>query len=174
MSSFLCNFAFAALNLALAVRAHQAQPSIETLRARAIYVIGTATYVVFVGIMVAVAETLWDRRDDATVAIVGLGLIAVLAIYRRDYGNPFVRGWLALAMKALPQVVLAWKILVVGGNGLSLVMVVMFHYLTLSRIFQVWLAIREAGWDRNRRAMALSEIGNEATWCLVTAAWLID
>jgi hypothetical protein len=32
-------------------------------------------------------------------------------------------------------------------------------------------AIREAGWDRNRLAAALSEMANEATWLLVTAAW---
>jgi hypothetical protein len=45
------------------------------------------------------------------------------------------------------------------------------HIGITTRLGQLMFAIREAGWDRNRLAAALSELANEATWLLVTAAW---
>lgn len=173
LTVFLFNLVFCILNLVLAMRAHQVQASKETRRARWIYVMGTITYLSFIAAMFLSAETLWDRRDTITATAVAIGAAAVLIRFRFQVALPMVRGWLALTMKATPQLILAWKVWSVGGGGLSAVMVVMFHYLTLSRLFQIWLIVREAGWDKNRIALAVSETGNELSWGLVTAAWLI-
>jgi hypothetical protein len=47
------------------------------------------------------------------------------------------------------------------------------HIGIMTRLGQLWYAIREAGWDRNRQGAVLSEIANEVTWILVTVAWLV-
>jgi hypothetical protein len=170
---FLFNLTFVILNLALAVRADQVQASRETKRAKWVYVIGTITYFMFIFVMIAKAETLWDKRDTIASTAVLIGVSIVLIRFRFQVALPMVCGWLALAMKAIPQLILAWKVWHVGGAGLSPIMMVMFHYLTLSRIFQISLIVKEAGWDKNRIALAVSEIGNELSWVIVTAVWLI-
>jgi hypothetical protein len=48
------------------------------------------------------------------------------------------------------------------------------HIAILTRLGQLWFALREAGWDRNRLGAATSEVANEITWLLVTLAWLRD
>ena len=47
------------------------------------------------------------------------------------------------------------------------------HIGIMTRLGQLWFAIREAGWDRNRLGVVLSETANEVTWILVTVAWLV-
>jgi len=47
------------------------------------------------------------------------------------------------------------------------------HIGILTRLGQLFFAIREAGWDRNRQAAALSEPANETTWLPVTVAWFV-
>jgi len=173
LTVFIFNLTFTALNLVLALRAHQEQASRETKRARWIYVMGTITYSSFIAVMLFKADTLWDQRDTIAATAVFIGASIVLIRYRFKIAKPMVRGWLALAMKSIPQLILAWKVWNVGGAGLSPTMVVIFHYLTLSRLFQITIIVREAGWDKNRVALAVSETGNELSWIIVTIAWLI-
>jgi hypothetical protein len=173
ITSFACNLTFCILNLVLALRAHKVQPSKETSRAKWIYITGIFNYSALVMMMVMVAPRLWDYRDTITMGVVLIGAALVLIRFNFQVAQPMVRGWLALALKGLPQIILAWKVWTDGGDGLDPVMVVVFHYLTLSRLFQIWIIVREAGWDKNRIALATSEIGNELTWCLVTIAWLV-
>ena len=41
------------------------------------------------------------------------------------------------------------------------------------RLVQVWLSIREAGWDRNRLGIAIGEAANEASWIVATLVWVM-
>jgi hypothetical protein len=83
-----------------------------------------------------------------------------------------MRGWLAVSFKAVPQIVLAWSISIHGGAGLALGAVVSGHITILSRLAQLSMAIREAGWDQNRVGSFISEVPNELSWIAVTLAWV--
>jgi hypothetical protein len=68
---------------------------------------------------------------------------------------------------------LAYKIFMQGGAGLATAAVITGHITILSRLGLLWFSIQEAGWDRNRRGSALSEVANEISWLVATLVWLV-
>lgn len=164
---------FLLLNLWLAWRAHEAQPSRVTKQTLVSYLV----WCVMIGLDLSVLflrETwTWNERDTLTLWLTGAGVLVTLTAGRFDIKNPLVKGWLAVFFKAVPQAVLAWNILLVGGDGLAWLAIVAGHATILSRIGQLALSMREAGWDKNRIASFISEVANELSWVLATAAWLI-
>ena len=122
------------------------------------------------------ATELWDAKDTLTAILVASGLmITGLIAYRLDLGlaDPLVHAGFAACCIGLPQLTLTYKIFTVGGAGMAGLMLLAGHIGICTRLGQLWFAIREAGWDRNRQGAALSELANEATWLLVTLAWLV-
>ena len=75
--------------------------------------------------------------------------------------------------KAIPQLALAYKIAMRGGAGLAAAAIITGHITILARLGQLWFSIKEAGWDRNRRGSAFSELANEISWLAATAVWLV-
>ncbi len=176
LSWFLNWLIFLVLNLALAVRAHQVQPSRVTLQTFLSYAAWTLMVVADLGAMLWKGTHLWDLKDTVTTGLVALGVVMTLAAaYRLDLGlvDPMVKGYLAVFFKAVPQLALAYKIFMVGGRGLAAAAVVTGHITILTRLGQLMFSIKEAGWDRNRQGSALSEIANEGSWLIATLAWLV-
>jgi len=176
ISWFLSWLAFLLLNLVLAFRAHVNQPSRVTLQTILSYTAWTAMVLADLGVMLWQGTNLWDGKDTVTALLVGAGLaVTLLVAYRLNLGliDPMVKGYLAVAFKAIPQLALAYKIFMMGGRGLAPVAVVTGHITILTRLGQLWFSIKEAGWDRNRRGSALSELANEGSWLVATAAWLL-
>ncbi|MBM3946205.1 MAG: hypothetical protein FJ315_02235 [SAR202 cluster bacterium] len=171
---FLYWLIFLLLNLVLTTRGHAAHPSRVAWQAAASYawwsLFSTASLVTFL----VQSPSRWDGRDTVTTLAVAASVAALALWYRGlPLRDPMVRGWLALAFKSLPQVVLAVKVAMDGGAGVAGIAIVAGHLTILVRIAQLGFSIAEAGWDRNRRASFLSEVGNEATWMLVTVVWLL-
>lgn len=167
---------FLIINLALAVRAHRNQPSRVTRQTIATYLLWVFVITLYLSVMILKGTGSWSVRDTATMLLIGVCVPATLVVARqRALGitDPIVRGWLALFFKAIPQLVLAYNILTVGGAGLAGLMIFVGHITILTRIGQLWFSIREAGWDRNRIGSAMSEIANEASWIVATIAWFI-
>jgi len=176
MAMFLCIEVFLGINLVLALRAHHVQPSRVTRHGIGIYTI----WIILWGanLMLALFKgTSWDGDDAATLALVALGVGVVLyAAKMRGTGiqNPLVRGYLSLAIKAIPQFAQAWKIVAYGGApGLGWVMVWVGHATILTRVLQIKLALKEAKLEKNRVGLFVSEIGNEVSWIAATVAWLV-
>jgi hypothetical protein len=167
--------AFLAINLTLTIRAHRRQPSRVTLQTVLSYAIWTTFIAACHGAMLWRGTELWDDLDTVTSIVVGLGVVAAW-IWARWCGlgltDPLLSAVLAACCIGLPQLTLAYKIFTVGGEGMAGLMLLAGHLGIGTRLGQLWFAIREAGWDRNRKGAALSELANEATWLLVTAAWL--
>ncbi len=119
---------------------------------------------------------MWDGKDTLTVILVALGLaITAVIAHRLDLGfaDPLVHAGVAACFIGLPQLILAYKIFSVGGGGMAGLMLLAGHIGICTRLGQLWFAIREAGWDRNRKGAAMSEFANEISWMFVTLAWLI-
>ncbi len=176
ISWFVSWLAFLLLNLVLAIRAHQNQASRVTLQTILSYAAWTAMVMADLGVMLWRGTHIWDRTDSVTALLVIAGLtVTMLVAYRLNLGliDPMVKGYLAVAFKAIPQLALAYKIMMVGGRGLAPVAVITGHITILTRLGQLWYSIKEAGWDRNRQGSALSELANEGSWLVATAAWLM-
>lgn len=171
LSMFIFAFLFVSINLTLGIGAHKVQSSAVTKQIVIILIIGVIVYFLFSLILAIKAEVMWDTNDTITTIIV-LFFSAINFAYSRysklKILDPVIKGNYSLIFKSIPQLFLAYKISQNGGFGLGVIFIISFHALTLARIFQIFQSIFEAGWDRNRIGLAVSEIGNEITWILVT------
>ncbi len=169
--------AFLLLNLVLAFRAHRTQPSRVTRQTICSYTLWTVMVTADLTVMFWKGSSMWDANDTLTIILGGMGVVLTLCIahYKKySLGDPMVKGWLAVSFKAIPQLIMAYKICLVGGAGLAGLTVMMGHITVLTRLGQLYASLREAGWDRNRIGSTLSETANEASWVLVTIAWIIS
>ena len=176
-SMFLCTSVFLVINLHLAVAAHFFAPSKVTRQTIVIYGTGVLIYGSLLVVMFWKAESGWDQYDTSTGIVVAIGVLLTLLYslgWRVKILDPVIKGMYSLVFKSVPQLMMAIKIATIGGSGLNVVSLVVFHVLTLSRIYQIVRGIREAGWDRNRKGLAIAEMGNECTWVVVTIAWTYD
>jgi len=168
--------AFLLINLALTIRAHRTRPSRVTRQTVLTYAAWTAVIAADLGALLWMGRELWDLKDTVTAGLVGLGVVLIcFAAWRRGLGliDPLVNAGFAMCFIGLPQLTLTYKIFLEGGAGLAGAMLLAGHIGIVTRLGQLWFAIREAGWDRNRQGAALSELANEGTWLLVTVAWLV-
>ncbi|MCX5891285.1 MAG: hypothetical protein NTY36_17815 [Deltaproteobacteria bacterium] len=167
--------AFLSINLTLTIRAHLKQPSRVTLQTVMSYGLWTTMIAACLGAMLWRGTDLWDAKDTLTAILVGSGvmLTGLWAWWRRlKISDPLVNAGFAVCFIGLPQLTLAYKIFTVGGEGMAGLMLLAGHIGILTRLGQLWFAIREAGWERDRQGAALGELANEGTWVLVTLAWL--
>lgn len=176
LSMFVFTFLFVLINFSLAVGAYKNKATAVGRQILWVMGLGVLIYFNFSLILAIKAELMWDRNDQITSLIV-LSLALINFIYSRlkklPVFDPIIKGYYSLAFRVIPQLFLAYKITQTGGAGLALSMVAIFHLLTLSRIFQIFQSVSEAGWDRNRIGLAMGEIGNEITWIIVTVIWLL-
>lgn len=166
---------FLVLNLVLTIRAHYRQPSRVTLQTVLSYVAWTTVVTADLGVMLWRRTGLWTSSDTGTSIVAGAGILGTLIVaYRKRLPvyDPIVRGYLALFFKAIPQLTLAYNIYKMGGAGIAGLAVVTGHITICTRLGQLWFAIREAGWERNRIGSAISEVANEGSWIVATAVWL--
>lgn len=173
LSMFIFAFLFVGVNLTLAIAAHKNQASEITKQIVVVVMIGTVIYFFFSLILAIKAEVMWDKNDTATaIVVLLLSLVNLAYCYFKGLKilDPVIKGNYSLIFKSVPQLFLAYKISQDGGAGLDVVMMFTFHVLTFARIYQIFQSISEAGWDRNRIGLVVSEIGNEITWTIVTVA----
>ncbi len=169
---------FLSLNLALVIKAHRNQPSRATL----LVIISYLTWVVMVSLdliaMYAKDVGIWNSRDSYAAVIVAIGVLGTFVVghYRHLTINkdPEIKAALAIFFKVVPQLVWAYNITLVGGGGLAWPAIIAGHVTINSRIGQLWLTVREAGWDKNRICAIVSESANELSWLVVTISWLIS
>lgn len=175
-SAYLFTWVSVSLNAYLAFKSHKAKPSRTTLQTAGVQLLGVIIYCSFIVLVIVKGSNVWDWRDSLTSGLVVVGCVFTLIVAKKKkfgWKDPIVKGLLSLFAKAMPQVIMAYKVWQVGGKGLSGVMIVTFHILTITRIIQILITVNEFGIDRNRRGLLISEIGNELSWALVTIAWLL-
>ncbi|HYD93632.1 MAG TPA: hypothetical protein VEB18_04255 [Candidatus Paceibacterota bacterium] len=168
--------AFVVFNLFLGIGAHRAQPSRVTLQA-------IVTYVVWVVMLTAVVlavgfnrEYVWSVQDTIILVVAALltvGTLGLGALQRKPVRDPMTLALLAIASKSVPQLFLVWTILEQGGSGIPAASIIVGHCTILIRLGQIYFMVREAGWERNRVWLAVSESAAEITWLAATAAWLV-
>lgn len=176
LSVFFVVVVFMALHLLLAIGAHRAQPSRITRQtiwmfALWIMLLGSNIAAVFIN-----GTYEWSPNDTRTVLIVlcSTGVVFALARFRGvGFSDPMPKGCLAIVFKSFPQFVVAVEIALKGGAGIPGLALIAGHVNIFTRLGQIWLLMREAGWDRNRVWLLASEVVNEISWTAVTVAWVI-
>ncbi|MGR8949191.1 MAG: hypothetical protein ACU84Q_14170 [Gammaproteobacteria bacterium] len=167
---------FLAINLSLSYKAHLLQPSRITKQTVIVYATWTVLMAANIIVFLWKDIDIWTPVDTLTSTIAGAGIGLTLGIGKLNklpLLDPIIRGWIAVMFKAVPQLTLAYSIWIEGGDGLAPVAVVVGHITICTRIGQILLSLREAGWDRNRIGSAISEISNEASMIILTIVWLM-
>lgn len=162
-------------HLALGIGAHRVSPSRVTRQAVATY----AMWVVLMGILIAVVASnpayQWNGREFDQILTAGiLTAIVILVVLFGDLkiSDPMVKALFAIAYKSVPQALLAVKFIAEGASGTPGLSVFVGHLTIIVRLGQIYFMVREAGWDKNRVWLAVSESANELSWVIATAAWL--
>lgn len=166
---------FLVVNLVLAVNAYRAFASRIAVQTVIIYAVWTLVCGAVLLELLLTEAARWTHVDEVTAVITVAGCICAVLIGRRRglaMSDPLVRAGFAVFCKAVPQLTLAWNIWELGGAGISAVAFAVGHITICMRLWQVWLSIREAGWDRNRLGIAIGEAANEVSWIVATAVWL--
>lgn len=162
-------------HLWLGIGAHQVKPSRLTRQAITTYCTWFVLIVAIIGAVLANGTYHWSVQDTTTIGI-ALALTALVFVAghacNKTVADPMIKAWLAIAYKSVPQVLLAWKIMAEGGSGIPGLAVVVGHATILIRLGQIYFMINEAGWDRNRKWLAISETANELSWIVASIAWL--
>ncbi|MDP6574932.1 MAG: hypothetical protein QF755_00350 [Candidatus Peribacteraceae bacterium] len=167
---------FLLLNLLLMFRANQVKSSRTTRQAIVSYAFLTIVVIVHVT-TILFKGYVWDGNDTCTTFLSGLLITVIVIVARRcnlKITDAMVKGWIAVSLRTAPQFIMAYKIWTVGGDGIAGAILITGHVTVLSRLGQVLYSLKEASWDRNRIATAMSEIANELSWTLVTVAWFVN
>lgn len=168
---------FLLFHLALGLGAHRASPSRTSRQTIATYAVWL---VLIVAIIVAAGTNpayIWTEKETTqlTTAITLSGLVVLLVVgSRKRFSDPMIKAFFAIAYKSVPQILLAWKFLAEGASGTPVVSVVVGHLTIIIRLGQIYFLVKEAGWDRNRVWLAISETANELSWVVATIAWVIS
>lgn len=162
-------------HLSLGIGAHRVKASRLTRQAIATYCVW---FVMIIAIMIAVwinGTYRWSIQDTTTISIavaLTVTIFVISSICNTTIADPMIKAWLAIAYKSAPQVLLAWKILAEGGSGIPGLSVIAGHVTIIIRLGQIYFMVKEAGWDRNRKWLAISETTNELSWIITSIAWL--
>lgn len=172
---FIAFEVFIVLNLAITIGLHRKQATRVTYQLLATYLLWFVAMGMNVGAVLWRGDYQWGKNDLLTGAMAGSGVVATMAIaYHKGLGitDPIIKGWLAFCFKAVPQVMLGVKIMAEGGRGLPAAAVWMGHITIIARLCQIGIAVREGGWNRSTKGLAISEATNELSWVIVTIIWL--
>ena len=117
----------------------------------------------------------WSPVDSFTSLIVVVGFIGLIIFKikkKLNIYNPRLKAGTAILLKAVPQLMLAYNIILFGGGGIATYTIIIGHIMINLRILQVSLSARIVGWDENRKSIVFGELGNELSWIVATIAWI--
>lgn len=167
-------------HIVLAINAHCDEPSRGTKQAIVMYALWLVLMLIIVGVVITNPSYQWDKKDTTTTI---MGLILTLAVLATSYvqglplKDPMIKGFFAIAYKAVPQVLLAWKFLAEGASGVPALSIWVGHATILIRLGHLYLIggekEGEKEWNKGRLWLWRSEMANEASWIIATIAWLI-
>ena len=117
----------------------------------------------------------WSQVDSFTSFIVAVGFIGLIIFKIKknlNIYNPRLKAGTAILLKAVPQLMLAYNIILFGGGGIATYTIIIGHIMINLRILQVSLSAKIVGWDENRKSIVFGELGNELSWIVATIAWI--
>jgi hypothetical protein len=177
ITTFLSVDILLAVNLLMTIDAYFVKQSRAVWQAIVIYILGIIVYSAFVVMFLMSANTFWNSVDTLNTALISIGVLATVGYALRNklsMKTPEVRKWLAISLRALPQLLVAWNIHAHGsGKGFDYLFILSFHLLASSRVWQIEITVKDAPHDKHRKALQIVEMVNWTTWTIVTVIWAI-
>lgn len=173
-SVYFFAFTYIVILFILAIKAKKNLPGRVMTQLYILYVGGLIVYGSFLSVVILKWSS-WDTNDWITTGIVFacLVILTIVSIIKKvNFTHPYVKGFTGLIVKSVPQLIMAQKIYSQGGSGHNGWAILAFHGMTNIRILQTIIEIKRAGWDKNRKGILISEVGNELAWIIVTIVWL--
>ncbi len=166
---------FTLLHLALSIGAHKSAPSRVTFQAIVIYCVWTVLMTTIIGAVILNPSYEWNQRETTQLST-ALSLTFAIFLFSLFSGkgpsDPIIKALLAISYKSVPQVLLALKFLAEGASGTPGLSVLIGHVTIIIRLAQIGFMVKEAGWEKNRIWLAISETTNEVSWLFATIAWI--
>jgi len=178
VSFFVCHGVFALLNLSLSLVAYANSTDIDKkIKGQSVFIYAMWLVVLFIHLGTALCKMSdpWKYNDTITSLIVIAGVVPTILFSqfkRISLFDPAIKASLAIFFKSVPQVSLAYNIYMFGTEGLSGVWILVGHITILTRIVHLWISNHER-WDRNTKWSFVSEVWNEVSWLVASAAWLL-
>lgn len=173
--SVFCSL-FVLINLFLALGAYRQSASRKALQIVLVY---TNWLILWIILFVIISlKGVWTRDDTIVTILIVIAVIILLVIRRKEsliatISEPITRGTMSLIVKSAPQLFIAYCIVKSGRNdGLAGITLLIGHITVLARVAEICIAAKQDGWNRKNIGLAISETGNELTWCVTTTAWL--
>lgn len=177
VSWYLSFFLFCVVALAITL---QEVPSPEALTRREIYrlwsVVAVVNLTACVIAKLVTASPLWTERDKLNFGIYGTATLVVIVTARltgKKLTDPLVKGWVAFALKDIPQGFLAW----LGGQHpevLPIFITIVVGLVTIFlRLIQFGNPFQLLNWSREKQGLALAEYFNFLTWLAVGVVWAV-
>lgn len=177
LTTFLSVDTLLIINLFMTIDAYRVKQSRALWQAIIIYVLGIIVYTAFVAMFLMSANTFWNSVDTLNGILIGIGMLITAAYAIRNklsIQTPEVRKWLAISLRAMPQLLVAWNIHAHGsGKGFDYLFILSFHLLASSRVWQIEITVKDAPHDKHRKALQVVEMVNWMTWTVVTVFWAI-
>lgn len=168
--------AFLVINMFLGFKSHRTAPTRLTKQTLWSYVAWMFVITSYLTLLFIKEKMLWGKEEITSTVVTLVGIFTTFIVFglkRKSISDPIMKGYLALCFRSIPALFVAYMVYKFNGAGLSGVAIAAGHVTILTRLIPLGLSIKDAGWDKNRVGSAISEIGNEISWLIVTIVWLI-
>lgn len=170
LSMFIANLFFVTYMTIISFRICNKKFDSNAIKTLIIYSLGIFSYG-GLSIILCIKNTnnSWQNYDTVNFSLIAL----ILFFAYFSIGIKKLKLFLIAIVKGIPQTTFAFSILFEGKLGVSLEMIVIFHLLTLPRVYQTYKIWKDNKEDSNKRIMFISESVNEFTWTLATIAFVL-
>ena len=167
---------FVLINLFLALGAYEQSKSRKALQVMLVY---ANWMILWMTLFVIIAmKGVWIWKDTLLSIMIIVGLLVLLALRRKNtlvdtVSEPITRGIIALLLKSVPQLFIAYCIIAAGRkDGLSGATLTIGHITVCTRLAEIFIAARQDGWNMRNKGLLIGEAGNEISWIVTTSVWL--
>lgn len=162
-----------AINIWLSLDSHKVNDNRGSKQMLAIYSAWGVVVSLLIAVFFSQADTIWRDSDTILASLTSVGII-LGATYIKNMGlkfdSPFARGLQSILLRVTPQLFLCYTILTEGGDGFSIVFIVLGHIAVFTRLD----VLDSNKHEESTEVLRKSEIANWITWGFLTLIWIYD
>lgn len=173
LSWLICWWLSTAINIWLSLDSHKANGNRGSKQMLAIYSAWGVVVSLLIAVFFSQADVIWRDSDTILLSLTLVGTILGATYIKNNklrFDSPFARGLQSILLRVTPQLFLCYTILTEGGDGFSIVFIVLGHIAVLTRLGVLHANKHEVA----NQALRKSEIANWVTWGFLTLIWMYD
>jgi hypothetical protein len=178
ISMFVSVTLFFAINFWLSLKAKSNGGKLEALYVRISYGASSFGQIIIIGYCIynrfVCGEEILYSEDLLSFALMMGAIILIITFSLNEkipLSDPIIRGYLAVAIIGISQLMFAYTIYVHGNGGVSNVLIWSAYITIAIRLAQLGISIRSSFLDREKKGMLIAETGNVLSWSAVTLVY---